>query len=66
MNVYKIAYKISSQIQWILDDDSDTTNCEKYLAAFTAGDRQPWAHARKKHFSKGVNKSSLYAIEKVG
>lgn len=35
------------------------------MGALTAGNRQPWAHARKKHFSKGVNKSSLYAIEKA-
>ena len=54
-----------SEIQKIIDDDSDTTKGERYLAALTAGDRIPWAQARKKYFSKGVNRNSLYAIEKV-
>ncbi len=54
-----------SQIQKIIDDDSETTDCERYLGALTAGERQPWAHIRNKHFNKGINKSSLYAIEKA-
>jgi carnitine O-palmitoyltransferase 1 len=35
------------------------------LAALTAGNRVPWAQARKKFFSSGINKASLSAIEKV-
>lgn len=59
------ARELQYQLEKILEDDSDTTDCERYLGALTAGDRQPWAHTRNKHFSKGVNKSSLYAIEKA-
>lgn len=59
------AKEIEIQIQKILDDESVGTKGEKYLAALTAGDRVPWAQARKKFFSRGVNKSSLAAIEKA-
>jgi hypothetical protein len=58
-------YLTKRQIQKILDDDSTASNCEKYLASLTAGDRVPWAQARHKYFSKGINKNSLSAIEKV-
>jgi hypothetical protein len=54
-----------SQLQKIIDDENEAKDGEKYLAALTAGDRVPWAQARKKFFSQGVNKSSLDAIEKV-
>jgi hypothetical protein len=54
-----------SQFQKILDDSSAANDGEKYLAALTAGERVPWAQARKKYFAKGLNKSSLDAIEKV-
>lgn len=59
------AKELEMQIQKILDDESEPSKCEKYLGALTAGDRVPWAQARKKHFSKGVNKVSLSSIEKV-
>lgn len=59
------ARELETQIQKILDDESPPLNGEKYLGALTAGDRIPWAQARKKYFSKGVNKSSLHAIEKA-
>ena len=36
---------------------------EEQLAALTAGDRKPWAKARKQFFSTGVNKASLALIE---
>lgn len=38
---------------------------EKYLAALTAGDRVPWANARKKFFGQGINKASLHIIERA-
>lgn len=57
--------ELEMQIQKILDDESVASKGEKYLAALTAGDRIPWAQARKKFFSKGINKTSLAAIEKV-
>ncbi len=59
------ARELEIQIQKILDDEGVSSKGETYLAALTAGDRVPWAHARKKFFSKGVNRSSLSAIEKV-
>jgi carnitine O-palmitoyltransferase 1 len=59
------AKELQHQIQKIIDDDSETTDCERHLGALTAGERQPWAHIRNKQFNKGVNKSSLYAIEKA-
>ena len=52
-------------IQQILDDDSPPAYGEEHLAALTAGDRIPWAKARTQYFSKGINKTSLDAIEKV-
>ena len=67
INIYILTYKCTlfSQIQKILDDESTTTKFETNLASLTAGDRITWAQARNKHFAKGVNKSSLHAIEKV-
>lgn len=53
-------------IQRILDDDSPPAPGEEHLAALTAVERVPWAKARKEYFSKGKNKASLDAIEKVG
>lgn len=53
------------QLQKIVDDQSEPAPGEKHLAALTAGDRVPWAKARKEYFSKGKNKASLDAIEKV-
>ena len=51
--------------QQILDDDSIPADGEEKLAALTAGDRIPWAKARSQYFAKGMNKTSLSAIEKV-
>ena len=52
-------------MQKIVDDTSDSAPGEKHLAALTAGDRIPWAKARKEYFSKGINRKSLDDIEKV-
>lgn len=49
----------------ILADESEPADGETHLAALTAGDRIPWAKARAEYFKKGVNKTSLDAIEKV-
>ncbi|XP_064617738.1 carnitine O-palmitoyltransferase 1, liver isoform-like isoform X2 [Liolophura sinensis] len=57
--------EIELQLQKILDDPSEPAPGEKHLAALTAGDRVPWAKARKEYFSKGKNKASLDAIEKA-
>lgn len=50
--------------QEIIDDSSEALKGEDKLPALTAGERVPWAKARKAYFSTGVNKASLTAIEK--
>ncbi|TSL82537.1 Carnitine O-palmitoyltransferase 1, liver isoform [Bagarius yarrelli] len=57
--------EIEQQIQRILDDKSAPAPGEEKLAALTAGERIPWAQARKEFFSSGVNKRSLDCIEKA-
>uniref|UniRef100_A0A673YWV7 carnitine O-palmitoyltransferase n=1 Tax=Salmo trutta TaxID=8032 RepID=A0A673YWV7_SALTR len=57
--------EIESQLQRILDDPSPPSLGEEKLGALTAGDRIPWAKARKEYFSLGVNKRSLDCIEKA-
>uniref|UniRef100_A0A672JUI8 Carnitine O-palmitoyltransferase 1, liver isoform-like n=1 Tax=Salarias fasciatus TaxID=181472 RepID=A0A672JUI8_SALFA len=57
--------EIEFQIQRILDDSSSPSKGEAKLGALTAGDRIPWAKARAKYFSSGVNKRSLDCIEKA-
>ncbi|XP_045070522.1 carnitine O-palmitoyltransferase 1, liver isoform-like isoform X2 [Coregonus clupeaformis] len=57
--------EIESQLQRILDDPSPPSPGEEKLGALTAGDRIPWAKARKEYFSSGVNKRSLDCIEKA-
>ena len=50
--------------QQIIDDTSEPAKGENHLAALTAGERVPWAKARKAYFSSGVNKASLSTVEK--
>uniref|UniRef100_A0A4W5R9A7 carnitine O-palmitoyltransferase n=1 Tax=Hucho hucho TaxID=62062 RepID=A0A4W5R9A7_9TELE len=57
--------EIESQLQRILEDPSPPSPGEEKLGALTAGDRIPWAKARKEYFSLGVNKRSLDCIEKA-
>ncbi|XP_041093469.1 carnitine O-palmitoyltransferase 1, liver isoform-like [Polyodon spathula] len=57
--------EIETQIQHILDDDSDPQPGEEKLAALTAGERVPWAKARKSYFRSGRNRQSLDIIEKA-
>ncbi|KAJ8922373.1 hypothetical protein NQ315_004316 [Exocentrus adspersus] len=57
--------EIQIQIQQILDDTSEPLAGEEKLAALTAGERTHWANTRTLLFNKGVNKSSLDAIEKA-
>lgn len=57
--------EIEQQIQRILDDKSSPAPGEEKLAALTAGDRIPWAQARKEFFSSGLNKRSLDCVEKA-
>uniref|UniRef100_A0A8C7XIF7 Carnitine O-palmitoyltransferase 1, muscle isoform n=1 Tax=Oryzias sinensis TaxID=183150 RepID=A0A8C7XIF7_9TELE len=55
--------ELEMQFQRILNDTTEPQPGELKLAALTAGNRVPWAQARIKHFSHGVNKTSLDAIE---
>ncbi|KAM9753752.1 carnitine O-palmitoyltransferase 1, muscle isoform [Menidia menidia] len=55
--------ELETQFQRILNDTSEPQPGELKLAALTAGNRVPWARARMKYFSQGVNKMSLDAIE---
>ncbi|XP_061911792.1 carnitine O-palmitoyltransferase 1, liver isoform-like isoform X2 [Entelurus aequoreus] len=57
--------EIEFQIQRILDDPSSPCPGEAKLGALTAGERIPWAQARSKYFSCGINKRSLDCIEKA-
>ncbi|XP_054625463.1 carnitine O-palmitoyltransferase 1, liver isoform-like isoform X3 [Dunckerocampus dactyliophorus] len=57
--------EIEFQIQRILDDPSSPCTGEEKLGALTAGERVPWAQARSKYFSSGINKRSLDCIEKA-
>ncbi|XP_067830625.1 carnitine O-palmitoyltransferase 1, liver isoform-like isoform X2 [Heptranchias perlo] len=57
--------ELQIQFQYILDDTSSPQPGEKYLAALTAGNRVPWAKARKSYFSTGKNKNALDSVEKA-
>ncbi|XP_012935595.1 carnitine O-palmitoyltransferase 1, liver isoform [Aplysia californica] len=57
--------ELEVMLQKIVDDESEPAEGEEHLAALTAGERVPWAKARKEFFSKGKNKASLDAIEKA-
>ncbi|KAJ8347313.1 hypothetical protein SKAU_G00287140 [Synaphobranchus kaupii] len=57
--------ELEFQIERILDDPSPPSPGEEKLGALTAGDREPWAQARKQFFRSGVNKQSLDCIEKA-
>ncbi|PIO37845.1 hypothetical protein AB205_0016140 [Aquarana catesbeiana] len=57
--------EIEQQMQIILNDESEPQAGEEKLAALTAGDRVPWANARKTYFANGRNRQSLDAVEKA-
>uniref|UniRef100_A0A0N5A3Y6 carnitine O-palmitoyltransferase n=1 Tax=Parastrongyloides trichosuri TaxID=131310 RepID=A0A0N5A3Y6_PARTI len=55
--------ELQHAFQEILDSDCTPQKGEAELAAFTAGERTPWAIARRRYFNTGINKLSLRAIE---
>uniref|UniRef100_A0A673I7G7 Carnitine O-palmitoyltransferase 1, muscle isoform n=1 Tax=Sinocyclocheilus rhinocerous TaxID=307959 RepID=A0A673I7G7_9TELE len=55
--------ELELQFQRILDDKSEPQPGEIKLPSLTAGNRVPWARARLKYFTEGVNQASLEAIE---
>jgi carnitine O-palmitoyltransferase 1 len=57
------ANEIQFQLDFILNNKSETSHAEKYLSSLTAWNRTKWAEARDKFFAKGVNKVSLDLIE---
>nr|XP_045604832.1 carnitine O-palmitoyltransferase 1, liver isoform-like isoform X2 [Procambarus clarkii] len=57
--------ELQIQFERILADESVPEKGEANLGALTAGERKPWAEARTKFFSKGINQISLAAIEKA-
>lgn len=57
---------LQSQMEWIKKDaESQPVACDAELriAALTASDRDNWAKIRREHFSSGINRDSLHAIE---
>ncbi|XP_071534183.1 carnitine O-palmitoyltransferase 1, liver isoform isoform X1 [Panulirus ornatus] len=57
--------ELQIQFERILADESVPEKGEATLGALTAGEREPWAEARSKFFNKGINYTSLEAIEKA-
>nr|XP_061812468.1 carnitine O-palmitoyltransferase 1, liver isoform-like [Nerophis lumbriciformis] len=55
--------ELETQFSRILNNTSEPQPGEVKLAALTAGNRVPWAQARVRYFSQGVNKTSLDAVE---
>uniref|UniRef100_A0A4W3GIW3 Carnitine O-palmitoyltransferase 1, liver isoform-like n=1 Tax=Callorhinchus milii TaxID=7868 RepID=A0A4W3GIW3_CALMI len=56
---------LQQQLQRILDNPSPPQPGEAELAALTAGDRVPWARARRAYFGSGQNKQALDVVEKA-
>lgn len=56
--------EIEDQLEQILKDTASPSPGEEHLGALTAGERRPWAEARRDYFSSGLNKESLHVIEK--
>lgn len=59
---------LQSQFEWILKDaESQTvsTEAELRLAALTGSERGNWAKVRREHFTSGINKDSVHAIEEA-
>ena len=46
-----------------MDDSRNVTDMESMVGVLTSSRRNTWAQARDTHFSSGVNKASLNAIE---
>ncbi|XP_064416529.1 carnitine O-palmitoyltransferase 1, liver isoform isoform X2 [Latimeria chalumnae] len=57
--------ELEIQIEKILADKSSPLPGEEHLPALTAGDRVPWAKARRDYFQSGLNRQSLDLVEKA-
>jgi len=59
---------LQSQMEWIKKDaESQPVSCDAELkvASLTASERNNWAKIRREHFSTGINRDSLHAIEEA-
>lgn len=54
-----------SVFDWILKDAESwsSSEAELRLASLTASDRTTWAECRREHFTSGINRDSVHAIE---
>lgn len=57
--------QLEQSFEKIVKDQAPCLEAEKHLGVLTASDRVTWAKARMEHFSKGLNRSSLDAIERA-
>ena len=55
--------ELQFQLETILKKGDKSSHAETYLASLTAWNRTKWAQVRDKHFSSGINKSSIEIIE---
>jgi len=59
---------LQSQFEWILKDAeavSTKSETEADLAALTGQERTTWAKCRREHFTTGINRDSIHAIEEA-
>ncbi|CAL4066368.1 unnamed protein product [Meganyctiphanes norvegica] len=57
--------ELQTQFERILSSEAKPDNGEEMLGALTAGERAHWAETRNKHFTSGINRKSLEAIERA-
>ncbi|XP_057315865.1 carnitine O-palmitoyltransferase 1, liver isoform-like [Hydractinia symbiolongicarpus] len=59
---------LQGQYEWILKDaetQTTSTEAECRIPALTGSERNSWARVRREHFTSGINKNSLQAIEEA-
>jgi len=62
------ALDLQSQMDWIKKDAESqavSNEAELKVASLTASERNCWAKNRREHFSSGINRDSLHAIEEA-
>ncbi|XP_013409802.1 carnitine O-palmitoyltransferase 1, liver isoform [Lingula anatina] len=60
---------LEKKMQWIMDDadkhEGALPDVEKNVAALTGLERTDWAKLRQQHFSSGINKESIEAVDRA-
>lgn len=59
---------LQSQFEWIQKDAEALqakTEAELHMSALTGSDRTTWANVRREHFTSGINRDSIHAIEEA-